>query len=84
MGCNCEFFTMPGFLEVESLGPLVKLHPNEATEHIEKWRVISQRRAAQRRKTIDCGLKFSFERFRFTDDKSLREICLKFAWHKLL
>jgi len=40
MGCNCEFFTMPGFLEVESLGPLVKLHPNEATEHIEKWRVI--------------------------------------------
>lgn len=40
MGCNCEFFTMPGFLEVESLGPLVKLEPNTATEHIEKWRVI--------------------------------------------
>ncbi len=40
MGCNCEFFTMPGFLEVESLGPLVKLEPNAATEHIEKWRVI--------------------------------------------
>ena len=40
MGCNCEFFTMPGFLEVESLGPLVKLEPNATTEHIEKWRVI--------------------------------------------
>jgi hypothetical protein len=40
MGCNCEFFTMPGFLEVESLGPLVKLEPNTGTEHIEKWRVI--------------------------------------------
>ena len=40
MGCNCEFFTMPGFLEVESLGPLVKLEPNTATEHIEKWWVI--------------------------------------------
>ncbi len=40
MGCNCEFFTMPGFLEVESLGPLVKLDPNGATEHIENWRVI--------------------------------------------
>jgi hypothetical protein len=40
MGCNCEFFTMPGFLEVETLGPLVKLEPNAVTEHIEKWRVI--------------------------------------------
>jgi hypothetical protein len=40
MGCNCEFFTMPGFLEVESLGPLVKLEPDAATEHIEKWWVI--------------------------------------------
>jgi hypothetical protein len=40
MGCNCEFFTMPGFLEIESLGPLVKLEPNAGTDHIEKWRVI--------------------------------------------
>ena len=40
MGCNFEFFTMPGFLEVESLGPLVKLEPNAGTDHIEKWRVI--------------------------------------------
>jgi hypothetical protein len=40
MGCNFEFFTMPGFLEVESLGPLVKLEPDAATEHAEKWWVI--------------------------------------------
>jgi hypothetical protein len=40
MGCNCEFFTMPGFLEVETLGPLVKLESNGATDHIEKWWVI--------------------------------------------
>jgi hypothetical protein len=40
MGCNFEFFTMPGFLEVESLGPLVQLEPNAATEHVEKWWVI--------------------------------------------
>jgi hypothetical protein len=40
MGCNFEFFTMPGFLEVESLGPLVKLEPNATTEHMEKWWVI--------------------------------------------
>ena len=35
-----EFFTMPGFLEVESLGPLVRLDPNAQTEHVERWRVI--------------------------------------------
>ncbi len=41
MGCNFEFFTMPGFLEVESLGPLVRLEPNAATEHLEQWRLFS-------------------------------------------
>jgi hypothetical protein len=40
MGCNFEFFTLPGFLEIESLGPLVKLEPNAKTEHEEKWWVI--------------------------------------------
>ena len=40
MGCNYEFFTMPGFLEVESLGPLVRLEPDAQTEHAERWRVI--------------------------------------------
>jgi hypothetical protein len=41
MGCNFEFFTMPGFLEMESLGPLVKLEPDAATEHVERWWIIS-------------------------------------------
>lgn len=41
MGCNFEFFTMPGFSEVETLGPLVKLEPNAATEHLEQWRLFS-------------------------------------------
>ena len=40
MGCNFEFFTMPGFLEVESLGPLVKLETNAVTEHVETWWVM--------------------------------------------
>ena len=26
-GCNAEFFTMPGFLEIESLGPLAPVEP---------------------------------------------------------
>lgn len=40
MGCSFEFFTMPGMLEVESLGPLAKLEPNAAAEQVEKWWVI--------------------------------------------
>jgi hypothetical protein len=37
MGCNCEFFTMPGFLEVETLGPLTALQPGDGTDHAETW-----------------------------------------------
>lgn len=36
-GCNCELFTMPGFFEVESLGPLTKLDPGQHVEHYESW-----------------------------------------------
>ena len=36
-GCNCEFYTDAGMLEVESLGPLVALRPGEAVEHPERW-----------------------------------------------
>ena len=41
LGCNCEFFTMPGFLEVETLGPLVRLAPGEALIHEENWKVVA-------------------------------------------
>ncbi len=36
-GCNCELFTMPGFLEVESLGPMTRLEPGQHVEHTETW-----------------------------------------------
>jgi len=42
MGCNCEFFTMPGFLEVETLSPLVKLAPGTSLTHQENWRVVPE------------------------------------------
>jgi len=35
--CNCEFFTMPGFLEVESLGPLRTVEPGDFIEQTEIW-----------------------------------------------
>lgn len=36
-GCNFEVFTNFDFLELETLGPLVELHPGETTTHMEKW-----------------------------------------------
>ena len=36
-GCNAEFFTMPGFLEVESLSPLKNVAPGSFHELKEVW-----------------------------------------------
>lgn len=37
LGCNCEFYTQAGMLEVESLSPLVLLAPEESIIHTEEW-----------------------------------------------
>jgi hypothetical protein len=37
LGSNCELFTMPGFLELESLGPITSLAPGESLIHDEIW-----------------------------------------------
>ena len=37
MNCNCEFFTMPGFLEFETLSPMIKFKENESATHTEVW-----------------------------------------------
>ncbi len=39
MGSNCELYTEPGFLELESLGPLTVLAPGETALHTEAWRL---------------------------------------------
>ncbi|MGH9503395.1 MAG: hypothetical protein ACRD20_11155 [Terriglobales bacterium] len=36
-GCNFEVFTNPDFLELESLGPKVRLNPGESAGHTETW-----------------------------------------------
>jgi hypothetical protein len=36
-GCNFETFTNEDFLEMESLGPVIKLAPGKAVEHTEHW-----------------------------------------------
>jgi len=36
-GCNFEIFTNPEFLELETLGPIVKLASGESASHAEAW-----------------------------------------------
>ena len=36
-GCNFEVFTNPEFLELETLGPKVRLEPGGSTSHTERW-----------------------------------------------
>jgi len=36
-GCSFETFTNADFLELETLGPLTKVQPGAAVEHIERW-----------------------------------------------
>lgn len=39
MNSNTELYTAGDFVEIETLAPLVKLAPKEATEHVERWRL---------------------------------------------
>ena len=38
-GCNAEFYTEPGMLEVESIGPEAPVEPGAFSEHIETWQI---------------------------------------------
>ncbi len=37
MGCSAEFYTEPGFLEMESLSPMTRIAPGKDFSHEERW-----------------------------------------------
>ncbi len=41
-GCNTELFTNADMLEVETLGPLVRIPTGGSTEHVEHWGLFEQ------------------------------------------
>ncbi|KAJ4460524.1 hypothetical protein PAPYR_3142 [Paratrimastix pyriformis] len=41
-GCNCEFYTDPHILEVETLGPLGPVQPQQTVAHTEHWSLHRQ------------------------------------------
>jgi hypothetical protein len=40
LGCSTEVFTNAQMLELETLGPLVRLQPGAAVEHVEHWHLF--------------------------------------------
>ena len=44
-GCSVEMYTNEWMLELETLGPLVRLEPGEVTEHVERWFLVEGVRA---------------------------------------
>jgi hypothetical protein len=45
LGCSTEVFTNAQMLELETLGPLVRLPPDGAVEHVEQWHLFRTVRA---------------------------------------
>jgi hypothetical protein len=56
-GCNAEFFTDSRMLEVESLGPLVTLKPNESITHQEDWFLFRSVTVGQTEEEIETAFK---------------------------
>ena len=42
MGCNWEFYTAPGMLEVETLSPLYRVEPGESVSSSEEWELYEE------------------------------------------
>jgi hypothetical protein len=56
-GCNFETFTNPDMLEVESLGPLVRLEPGAAVELTEHWELYGGLGDARDESSIDANVR---------------------------
>ena len=52
-GCNFETFTSHDMVEIETLGPLVRLTPGQAVEHVETWELLPNVEDARERETLE-------------------------------
>ncbi|NLN79112.1 MAG: hypothetical protein GX141_09365 [Armatimonadetes bacterium] len=55
-GCNFETYTDGDFMEVETLGPLTKLEPNETATHVEHWQLFKNVEAGDTDESLDKAL----------------------------
>ncbi len=55
-GCNFETFTKGTFMEIESVGPLTKLDPNETATHVERWSLFRDVKAGDSEESLDAAI----------------------------
>lgn len=56
-GCNFETYTAGDFMEIETLGPLVTLEPNESTIHVEDWFLFKNVTVGKTESELEAALK---------------------------
>jgi hypothetical protein len=56
-GCNNEVYVEGDYLELESLGPLQKLRPEETAEHVEQWELMTGIDPGTTDESIDVAIK---------------------------
>ncbi|MBD3267992.1 hypothetical protein GF373_15100 [bacterium] len=57
MGASTEVYTGGNMLELESLGPLIGLEPNEEIRHVEEWRLFAIEPIKPKQEQIDRAVK---------------------------
>lgn len=55
-GCNYETYTAGSFMELESIGPMVKLAPKETTTYIERWNLFKGIEAGSTEESLDKAI----------------------------
>ena len=62
-GCNFETYTDGTFMEVETLGPMVKLEPEQSVTHVEQWGLFKSVKAGSTEDSLDAAIKPLVEGF---------------------
>jgi hypothetical protein len=55
-GSNVEVYTAGPFIELESLGPLLRLAPGEVAEHVEEWQLFGNVDVGASEESLDAAL----------------------------
>ncbi|HET6453605.1 MAG TPA: hypothetical protein VFI02_04320 [Armatimonadota bacterium] len=63
-GCNFETYTAGTFMEVETLGPMVKLEPEQSVTHVEQWYLFKDVKPGDTEESLDAAIKPLIERIR--------------------
>ena len=63
-GCNFETYTAGTFMEVETLGPMVKLEPEQSVTHEEHWFLFKDVKAGSTEDSLEAAIKPLIERIR--------------------